>query len=192
MSTHPRRERGYTLVELLIVVAILGLSGALLIPRLVNAETFSVQAAVRSVIADVTFAQTDALAMQEIRRVQFLRDDDDRIHGYAILAPADQAYYDGPFNPDTADYLDHPSAVGTDGSFIVDFDLDDRFSGVEIESVDFNGRDWIAFDALGGPLGAAGQPFTTGGEVRLRGLSGSYLLQVSGFTGKITVQQIDE
>ena len=63
---------------------------------------------------------------------------------------------------------------------------------VEIESVDFNGRDWIAFDALGGPLGVAGQPFTTGGEVRLRGLSGSYLLQVSGFTGKITVERIDE
>ena len=187
------RVRGYTLLELLIVVAILGLSGALLVPRLVNADTFSVQAAVRSMVADLTFAQTDALARQEIRRVQFLRDeDDDRIHGYAILAPVNQAIYDGPFDAATAEYLDHPSAVATGGAFIVDFDLDDRFSGVEIESVDFNGRDWIAFDALGGPLGVAGQPFTTGGEVRLRGLSGSYLLQVSGFTGKITVERIDE
>ena len=57
-------RRAYTLAELIIVVAILGLAGALLIPRLINADTFSVQAAVRSVIADITFAQTDALAMQ--------------------------------------------------------------------------------------------------------------------------------
>lgn len=191
-SMRPRRLRGYTLIELLIVVAILGLSGALLIPSLVNADTFSVQAAVRSMVADLTFAQTDALARQEIRRVQFLRDDTDRIHGYAILAPVNQALYDGPFDPANAEYLDHPSAIATGGAFIVDFDLDDRFSGVEIESVSFNGQDWVAFDALGGPLGPAGQPFTTGGEVRLRGLSGSYLLQVSGFTGKITVEQIDE
>lgn len=192
MCTSHRRFRGYTLIELLIVIAILGLAGALLVPRLVNADTFAVQAAVRAMVADITFAQTDALARQEIRRVQFLRDDLDRIHGYAILAPANQAIYDGPFDPETAEYLDHPSAIATGGSFIVDFDVDERFSGVEIESVNFNGSDWIAFDALGGPLGRAGQPFTTGGGVRLRGLSGSYLLQVSGFTGKITVEQIDE
>ena len=36
-------RRAYTLIELLIVIAILGLSSALLIPRLVDAETFSVQ-----------------------------------------------------------------------------------------------------------------------------------------------------
>ena len=47
--------------------------------------TFTVQAAVRSVIADLTFAQTDALAMQRIRRFQFLRDANGRLHGYAIM-----------------------------------------------------------------------------------------------------------
>lgn len=188
---HPIRT-GYTLIELLIVVAILGLSAAMLVPRLVGADTFSVQAAVRSVIADVTFAQTDALAMQRIRRVQFLRDVNGRLHGYAILAPADQGLYDQGFDPSTADYLDHDTAIGTDGRFIVDFDLDARFRGVEIEAVDFGGRDWVAFDALGGPLGAGGQPLTAGGEVRMRGQSGAYLIRLSGFTGKITVEPLDD
>jgi len=186
------RRRAYTLIELLIVVAILGISSVLLIPRLVDADTFSVQAAVRSVVADITYAQTDALAMQSIRRVQFLRDDDDRLHGYAILAPSDQALYDGAFNPDTAEYLEHETAVDTGGWFIVDFDRDSRFSGVEIESVDFNGRDWMAFDDLGGPLGAGGQPLVAGGEVRMRGQSGAYLIRLSGFTGKITVESLDD
>ena len=47
-------RRGYTLAELIIVIGILGLAGALLVPRLINADTFTVQAAVRSVIADIT------------------------------------------------------------------------------------------------------------------------------------------
>ena len=186
------KRRAYTLVELVIVIAILGLAGALLVPRLINADTFTVQAAVRSVIADLTFAQTDALAMQRIRRFQFLRDENGRLHGYAVIAPSNQSLYDLGFDPENAEYLDHRTAVGTDGRFIVDFDLDDRFAGVRITDADFGGNDWVAFDALGGPLQAGGSPLTSTGEVRMRGESGAYLLRLSGFTGKITVERIEE
>ena len=186
------KRRAYTLVELVIVIAILGLAGALLVPRLINADTFSVQAAVRSVIADLTFAQTDALAMQRIRRFQFLRDENGRLHGYAIIAPSSQSSYDAAFNADNAEYLDDRTAVGTDGRFIVDFDQDDRFVGVEITDIGFGGNDWVAFDALGGPLQGGGMPLTSTGEVRMRGESGAYLLRLSGFTGKITVERIEE
>lgn len=184
--------RGYTLIELIVVVALLGIAGAMLVPRLVDADTFSVQAAARTVIADFTFAQNDAWSAQGVRRVQFLRDENNDVRGYAILAPNPEGTYDQQFDPDNADYLAHPTAVGTGGLFIVDFDLDSRFSGVEIESVDFEGRDWIAFDALGGPIGPSYQPSTAGGEIRLRGASGAYLIHLSGFTGKISLQRIDE
>ena len=187
-----RRGLGYTLIELVMVVAMLGLAGALLVPRLVDADTFSVQAAARTLIADLTFAQNDAWSAQGIRRVQFLRDSNDDLVGYAILAPDPESSYDQSFYPDTAQYLAHASAVGTEGRYIVDFEQDSRFSGVEIESVSFEGRDWIAFDGMGGPIGAAYQPSTTGGEIRLRGESGAYLIRLSGFTGKITLKKIDE
>ena len=187
-----RSNRGYTLIELVVVVAMLGLAGALLVPRLVDADTFSVQAAARTLIADLTFAQNDAWASQGVRRVQFLRDSNNQLVGYAILAPDPENSYDQTFDPDTAQYLPHATSVGTGGFHIVDFEQDSRFSGVEIESADFEGRDWIAFDGMGGPIGPAYEPSTTGGEIRLRGESGAYLIRLSGFTGKITLQRIDE
>src|SRR5690554_431827 len=64
-----RRQRAYTLIELLLVVAILGLASAILIPQLANRDSMEVQAAVRQIIADLSFAQSDALAHQEYRRV---------------------------------------------------------------------------------------------------------------------------
>ena len=181
---------GYTLVELMVVMSILGIAGALLVPQLVNSDTFSVQAATRAIISDLTFAQNDAWANQEIRRFQFLRSETGDIRGYAILAPP--TAYDAPFDPETATYLDHPSLVGTGGSFTVNFDDDARFSDVVIASVNFDGRDWIAYDGLGGPIGPSLVPFTTGGGIEVRGQSGAYLIHLSGFTGKISLQRIDE
>ena len=63
---------------------------------------------------------------------------------------------------------------------------------MEITDVGFGGNDWVAFDALGGPLQGGGMPLTSTGEVRMRGESGAYLLRLSGFTGKITVERIEE
>ena len=69
-----RNVRGYTLIELIFVVALLGLATAMLVPYLVNQNSMTVQAAVRRVIADLSFAQSDALAHQEYRRVHFYAD----------------------------------------------------------------------------------------------------------------------
>lgn len=187
-----RFSRGYTLVEMIVVLTLLGIASAMLVPHMVNSDTFSVQAATRAIIADITFAQNDAWASQQIRRFQFLEDENGKIHGYAILAPNPQSTYDDPFDPGTAIYLPHPSLVGAGGAFIVDFEVDQRFSGVEIQAVDLDGQVWIAFDSLGGPIGPAGQPFATGGTFHVRGPSGAYLIHLSGFTGKITLERIDD
>ena len=50
-------RRAYTIVELVIVVAILGIAGMLLVPNLIDRDTFAIQAAVRTVISDIVFAQ---------------------------------------------------------------------------------------------------------------------------------------
>ncbi len=59
------RTHGYTLVELLVVVGVLAIAGTLLLPNLVDKGTFAIQAAARSIVSDIVFAQSDALANQE-------------------------------------------------------------------------------------------------------------------------------
>src|SRR5262245_40596117 len=74
-----RTARGYTLIELIIVIAILALAAALLVPNLVGRDTMTLQTAMRMLIADLSFAQSDALANQGYRRVVF------NSTGYAII-----------------------------------------------------------------------------------------------------------
>ena len=66
-----RMPRGFTLVEVLIVVVIIGIVGAIVVPQILTAGTLGVQAAARMVIADLQFAQNDAIARQAPRRVVF-------------------------------------------------------------------------------------------------------------------------
>ena len=81
--------RAYTLIEMLIVVALLGIAGALLIPHLVHQDNLTAQSAVRLLIADLSFAQSDSLANQEFRRVQFMQDINGIGIGYCIVRIAE-------------------------------------------------------------------------------------------------------
>ena len=70
-------RRSYTLIELLIVVTILGIAATMVVPRVLGKDRLTLQAAVRTLVADLSFAQSDALAQQEYRRVVFVDDDSD-------------------------------------------------------------------------------------------------------------------
>ena len=51
--------RSYTLIELIMVLAVLALAAAILIPHMVGTDNLTTQAAVRLLIADLSFAQSD-------------------------------------------------------------------------------------------------------------------------------------
>jgi general secretion pathway protein H len=188
MPTYPpdARRGGYTLIELLIVIAVLGLAGALLVPHLVNQPSMRVQAAVRHLIADLSFAQSDALAHQEYRRVHFY--DDGR--GLCILRVND-GNFAAPFDPATAEYINDPLApAGEMGRYIVDFTLDDRFFGVSITSVNIDGgRRDVVYDPLGGTIRPGLLP-GTGGTIVVSAEDQVYQITVAPFTGKMTVEKL--
>ena len=174
-------RRCYTLIELLLVCAILGIAGTLLIPNIVGRDIMACQAAVRLIIGDISFGQADALAHQEIRRIHF----NDDGSGYSI-SRISQAQLAQAFDPDTADYIEDPLAGGP---YIVNLVTDRRFSGVTISSVNLEngGRD-LHFDPLGGVVDTSNGP-GTGGFIIVSSANDSYKILVSPFTGKLTVQQ---
>lgn len=190
-------KRAYTLVELIVVVAVLGLSGTLLVPNLVDRSTFAIQAASRSVISDLIFAQSDALANQEYRRLQFIKNEDDvsgsEYVGYCIMrvTPEDFSFS---YDSGTADHiLDPMSNSDVDGRYIVDFSKDGRFGDVRITSVSIDsGMDYITFDEFGGSVSSSGGAPGTGGEIELEGGDGHrYLVTIAPFTGKTTVEVLE-
>ncbi len=181
-SRRAGRRRSYTLIELLLVVAILGIAGSLLIPNIVGRDVMACQAAVRLIIGDITFAQSDALARQEMRRINFPADGS----GYSI-SRVSQAQLSAAFNAATADYIHDPLSGG---QYIVNLAGDDRFTGVTIESVSIDGGQRnLHFDALGGTITSAGA-VGSGGTIVVASANDRYEIRISPFTGKLTVVRL--
>ena len=155
---------GYTLVEVLIIVAILGIAASIIVPQMLAAGTLGVQAAARIIIADILFAQNDAVAKQRTRKVVF----DPASESYSLTDEADAV-------------LSANWKGGGGNNYIVDFVNDSRFQGVVIVSADFGGAtpQTLEFDDLGGPL--------SGGTVEIEFQGERYRITVASFTGRVTV-----
>ena len=184
-------SRAYTLIELVLVVAVLAIAGMLLVPNLIDRQTFAIQAASRATVSDIVFAQSDALANQEYRRVQFIEAPPGQSGyvGFCILRVT-PASFGFPFDPSTADYINDPMASASDdGRYIVDFSIDDRFDGVQIDDVNLDsGLDYITFDEFGGSISSSSGAPGIGGTIDLSSKGFRYRVHVAPFTGKTTVE----
>lgn len=181
-------RRGYTLIEVLIVVTILGLAASLLVPYLSSKGDFDTQAAVRTLIADITFAQSDALANQGFRRVQFFEDGS----GWCLVRVNEEDLADE-FDPVTADYVYDPLASNSErGAYVVNLRDRQQFSSVRVTTVNLDGgRRSLTFDELGGTVGTGGMP-GTGGTVILTSPEAVYQLDISAVTGKVKVTRLNQ
>ena len=56
--------QGFTLIEILVVVVILGIASAVIVPQIGRRDDLTVSAASRVLMADLIFAQNKAIAMQ--------------------------------------------------------------------------------------------------------------------------------
>ncbi|MFM1868887.1 MAG: hypothetical protein RL591_2295 [Planctomycetota bacterium] len=179
-------RRAYTLIEVLIVVAILGLAAAVLIPSMSGRGDFDTQAAVRALISDISFAQSDALANQSFRRIHFYEGGT----GWCLVKVAEDELAQE-FDPETADFVVDPlKGAARGGTYAVDFAQDDRYASVRLEGVSIDGgkRD-ITFDELGGTVTSGGLP-GLGGTLILRSPDAAYRLEIAPVTGKVRVTRL--
>lgn len=164
-----RATRAYTLIEILVVVVVLGICAASAIPSMGSASVLRAQAAVRTIVSDITFAQSDALAFQTGRAILFDQANNSwkicEIHSTIIDPNADLIY--------------QSQIRGTD------------FGDAHISAVNFGGATQIYFDEMGGPVTAAqGTTPAPNGYLEVTGSGETYRVTVEGFTGRVTVQKM--
>lgn len=171
--------RGYTLVEVLVTVTIMGIAGSVVIPSMSGAGVLRIQAGVRTIVADINFAQMDALAYQENRGIVFDADENSytlvQVNG-ATIDLATDALYD-------------PRGPGQ--RYVVDLD-DFDFGGARITDIDLNGGNVLIFDAIGGPVASPGSDeLSSGGSLEITGPQGRFRIDIAAFSGRVNVVRLD-
>lgn len=177
--SHAHRTRraaarpAYTLVEVLIVVTIIGIAGAIVVPHMLRASTLGIQAGARMLIADLLYAQNEAVVQQKTRGVTIDTDN--------------ERYW---LTDENGDKL---KLAWRTGDGVVDFIKDSRFRGITLAkaagadgSFTFTQDDGlikIEFDELGTP--------SAGGHIGLIAGAQRLVVSVADFTGRVTVTSVD-
>ncbi|HEY8667332.1 MAG TPA: prepilin-type N-terminal cleavage/methylation domain-containing protein [Tepidisphaeraceae bacterium] len=175
MSKPTRPAAGFTLVEILIVVVILGIASAVIVPKIGTRDDLKASAAARMVMADLIYAQNRAIAQQKKQYVQF----DTAAQKYAV--------YDA---TPLATPITHPV---TKNSFVTMFGTGGTPGLTEsaLASVNFDGQTTVAFDELGQPLAYTAATNSTAalgtGTIVVRCGSNSLTISIEAYTGEISV-----
>lgn len=189
-------RRAFTLVELLIVVTVMGIAGALVIPSMGQVGALRGQTAIRTAVADITFAQSEALAHQRRYVIVFGQIIvDDGAGGWEATAGNGYTVCVPPIGNAAVDVETDFTWDTLDGNvpFTRNFDLD-RYHGATITGAEFNNpTDTIIFDELGGIV----NDLTTdtpgqGGVLAFDTEMATYDVNLEAYTGRVTVDRTEK
>jgi prepilin-type N-terminal cleavage/methylation domain-containing protein len=133
-----RRSGGFTLIEILAVVIILGIASAIIVPQIGTRSDLLAAAGARAVMADLLYAQNRAISTQQMQYVSF--------------STAGQNYGEYSNTPLTnANLLTQPV---NGGQYLMTFGGNgpNAISSVSLTSANFGaGSTTVAFDEMGTP-----------------------------------------
>jgi prepilin-type N-terminal cleavage/methylation domain-containing protein len=172
------RPAGFTLVEILAVVVILGIASAIIVPQIGTRNDLMCASAARLVMADLVYAQNRAIATQSTVYVDFST----TAKTYSVKTAMPSTYATNPITKDNYIVYFNGATSPTKG-----------LESIVLNSASFDSGQTLAFDELGTPMVySSGPPATTtamsSGNIVLK--CGTYTLTITieANTGEITVQ----
>ncbi len=162
------RIRGFTLVELLIVIAIISIAALTAIPMMSSAASMQIRSAANMLVADLEYAKSLAIS---------------RAQNYSVVfdVAADSYQIEDQFGA----VLPHPVKKGF--NYVINFQNDGRLDKVDIASVNFDTTNEVKFDYLGSPYNGGGTPLNNG-VVSLQAGGTTTTVTVEPVTGFISIQ----
>lgn len=158
---------GFTLIEVILVVLIIGIAAAVVVPMMSSAGSMQIRAAASMVAADLEYAKSMAISRGQSYSVEFNKTTD----SYRVLDPNNAV-------------IQHPVKKGFD--YVVNFHDDGRLDRVDIVDVRIDGGYKVSFNYLGSPYNASGTDMDTG-EIELESDGVTRTITVAPVTGFISI-----
>ncbi len=159
---------GFTLVELLIVIAIIMIAALTAIPMMSSAASVQIRSAANMITADLEYAKSMAIS---------------RAQNYSVVFDKDTERYWIEDQDDNV--LPHPVKKGFD--YVIDFQNDGRLNKVDIVDVDFDTTSVVKFDYLGSPYNG-GSTALNNGVINLQAGGTTTTVRVEPVTGFISIE----
>ena len=175
MTSSNRRKTGFTLVEILAVVVILGIAAAVILPQVGNHANLRAASMSRVIMADLAYAQSRAVTTQRPHYVRF----DVANNRYEVL---DRLTASG------EQIITHPVDKVP---FVVPLGAarNDPLRDVVLDAATFNGYPVLKFDELGSPNAFDPDTFTStplaAGSVRLKSYDHTITITVEPYSGEL-------
>jgi prepilin-type N-terminal cleavage/methylation domain-containing protein len=167
---HRANPLGYTLVEVLVVVTVLGIAAALVVPSISSASVLRIQGAIRTLVSDIAIAQSDAIAYQKGRAILFISDS----QGPRYIV----CEVNGPTIALDVDKLKEQRLSG------------EQFGFAQFENINIP-NNLLVIDELGGPVMSPADPAPAPAtSIDIVDPTQRFRVNIEAYTGKVTIENL--
>lgn len=172
-----RRRWGFTLIEILCVVVIIGIASAIILPQISSRDDLRCASAARAIMADLLYAQNRSIALQQMHFVQF----NAATNSYQVMDNTGASGGPGAIITHPVQGLPYTVTINNGALGNVSFSSTSTW---------FDGQTTIGFDSMGIPYSWNGTTTTplNSGQVIVKCGNNTLTVTVAAYSGEIKVQ----